>query len=89
VVRASRTGDVIFKIVNTGAVPQPLHVRLAGARSLASVATKTVLTGDPKTVNGFDNPAPLLPTAAAIPVGESFADEAPAHSFTVIRIPAR
>jgi alpha-L-arabinofuranosidase len=88
-VRDSRTGDVILKIVNTGTAPQPLHVRLDGAKSLAFVATKTVLTGDPKMVNGFDNPAPLTPTTATIPIGESFADQVPADSFTVIRIPAR
>jgi alpha-L-arabinofuranosidase len=88
-VRDSRTGDVILKIVNTGTAPQPLHVRLDGAKSLAFVATITVLTGDPKMVNGFDNPAPLTPTTATIPIGESFADQVPADSFTVIRIPAR
>lgn len=88
-VRDSRTGDVILKIVNTGDAPQPLRVRLAGAKSLAPHATKTVLTGDPKTVNAFDNPAPLIPATTTIPVGESFDADAPAHSLTVIRIGAR
>lgn len=88
-VRDSKTGDVILKIVNTGTAPQPLRVHLAGAKSLAAAATKIVLTGDPKTMNGFDNPAPLTPVSTTLPVAEKFADEAPAHSLTVIRIPAR
>lgn len=89
VVRDSRTGDVIFKIVNPEGQSQSLRFRLAAAKSLATIATKTVLTGDPKTVNGFDNPTPLAPTTTAISVGETFTDEVPAHSLTVLRIPAR
>jgi len=88
-VRDSKTGDVILKIVNTGATSQPLRIRLAGAKSLAATATKTVLTGDPTTVNGFDNPTPLTPTTATIPVSETFDAAAPAHSLTVLRIGAK
>lgn len=88
-VRDTRAGDVILKIVNTAATPQPLRIRLAGAKSLAPRATRTVLTGDPKTVNGFDNPTPLVPATTTIEIGETFDAEAPAHSLTVIRIGAR
>jgi alpha-L-arabinofuranosidase len=88
-VRDSRTGDVILKIVNTSATPQPLRFRLASATSLATKATRTVLTGDPKTMNSFDNPAPLAPTTTTLSVGATFDDEAPAHALTVIRVPAR
>lgn len=88
-VRDTRAGDVILKIVNTAATPQPLRICLAGAKSLAPHGTRTVLTGDPKIVNSFDNPAPLVPATDTIAVGETFDTEAPAHSLTVIRIGAR
>lgn len=85
-VRDGRTGDVILKFVNTGAVAKPLRVALAGMKPLAPTARVMVLTGDPKVVNNLENPAPLVPTSSMIAVGQTFDYEAPAHSLTVIRI---
>jgi alpha-L-arabinofuranosidase len=89
VVRDSRSGDLIIKLVNTGAAAKPLRVNLAGAKNFAPSATKTMLAGDPMAVNSFENPAPLAPVSSSISVGESFDYEAPAHSLTVIRIKTR
>lgn len=42
-----------------------------------------------RAIESFDNPAPLAPTTTTLSVGESFDDEAHAHSLTVIRINSR
>jgi alpha-L-arabinofuranosidase len=88
-VRDSKTGDLIVKLVNTGAVSKPLHINLSGAKNLAANATKTVLTGDPLAMNNFAAPNSLLPATTTIAVGNSFDYEAPPNSLTVIRIKAR
>jgi alpha-N-arabinofuranosidase len=86
VVRDSRTGEVICKIVNTGATAQPVHFHWGGVRGIMATATKTVLTGDPKTANDSASPTPIIPVTTTIAVAASFDDETPANSLTVIRI---
>ncbi len=85
-VRASKSGDLILKLVNTGASPQPLRIELAGAGELAQDALKTVLAGDPTAVNDLKTPKPLVPETATITAGTTFDYEAPANSLTVIRV---
>ena len=88
-VKDSKTGDIIIKLVNVNAAAVPVRLDLAGLGQLNPVATKTVLTGNPKAEDSFASPRNVLPQTSEIGVGESFVCDAPACSFTVIRIKTR
>ncbi len=88
-VRESRTGHIILKLVNNGDSARPLHIELAGVKSLGPSATATVLTGDPKAVNSPDGSTRIEPRNATIPVAASFDYELPAHALAVIRVESR
>ncbi len=88
-VRDSRSGDVIVKLVNTGADAHTLNVRIAGAGSFAKEGVKIVLTGDPAAVNDAKTPRAVVPQTTTLAVGEEIACEAPAHSLTVLRLTAK
>lgn len=87
--RDSKSGDLILKLVKTDAAGRALSIKLNGAKSFETNATKTVLTGDPTVVNAHDRPKPLVPETSPVTVGEVFDYEAPANSLTVIRIKTR
>ncbi len=89
VVRDSKSGDLICKLVNYGTSSKSLKVELSGATNLAADATRTVLAGDPLAVNDPEAAQPVLPQTSAISIGSAFDYEAPANSLTVIRIPSR
>lgn len=78
IVRDSKTGDVIVKLVNLLPVSIETDVRLPGMDGIQSSATRTVLAGAPE--------ATPLPVADTIEAGTSFKQELPAYSFTVIRL---
>ncbi|OAM88371.1 hypothetical protein AW736_19610 [Termitidicoccus mucosus] len=85
-VRDSKTGDLILKVVNPGDTVKGLRIKLGGAKNFIPGAVKTVLAGDPKAENTPGNPTPLLPVTTQIKISELFDCEAPARSLTVIRI---
>ena len=78
IVRDSKTGDVIVKLVNLLPVSIETDVRLPGMDGIQSSATRTVLAGSPE--------ATPLPVTDTIEAGTSFKQELPAYSFTVIRL---
>ena len=78
IVRDSKTGDVIVKLVNLLPVSIETDVRLSGMDGIQSSATRTVLAGAPETTP--------LPVTDTIEAGTSFKQELPAYSFTVIRL---
>lgn len=78
IVRDSKTGDVIVKLVNLLPVSIETDVRLPGMDGIQSSATRTVLAGAPETTP--------LPVTDTIEAGTSFKQELPAYSFTVIRL---
>ena len=78
IVRDSKTGDVIVKLVNLLPVSIETDVRLPGMDGIQSSATRTVLAGAPE--------ATPLPVTDTIEAGSSFKQELPAYSFTVIRL---
>ena len=88
-VKDSKTGDVIVKLVNVTAKGMPVQVNLAGLGQINPVAARTVLSGNPKGEDSFENPRNLLPQTSEITVGDSFESDAPAYSFTLIRMKAR
>ncbi|MDC2231869.1 alpha-L-arabinofuranosidase C-terminal domain-containing protein [Bacteroides thetaiotaomicron] len=78
IVRDSKTGDVIVKLVNLLPVSIETDVRLPGMDGIQSSATRTVLAGAPETTP--------LPVTDTIEAGTSIKQELPAYSFTVIRL---
>jgi alpha-L-arabinofuranosidase len=85
-VRDTKSGDIILKLVNPSALAMETKIDLAGVGSLQPMATRTVLTGDPRGVNDPRNPRNIVPQTATMPVGKSFDYSAEPHSFTVIRM---
>ncbi len=85
-VRDSKSGDIIVKLVNGGPDSRSLRIELVGVENIATNAVKTILSGDPLTVNDAGNPQPLVPEISTIAVGPVFDYESPPHSLTVIRI---
>lgn len=79
VVRDGKTGDVIVKLVNLLPVSVKAGVELPFMEGMQPTATKTVLSGSPA-----DKKA--RPVSGTIEIGDKFAYELPAYSFTVIRI---
>jgi len=79
VVRESKSGDLIIKMVNYRPTTVNAQLKLKGVGLLKPVATQTVLTGMP-------NELTPTPQQSEIKVGKEFTCELPAYSFTVIRI---
>lgn len=78
IVRDSKTGDWIVKLVNFLPVGVEADIHLPGIGTVHPSAERTVLTGAPE--------ATPLPVTDTIEVGESFKQQLPAYSFTVIRL---
>jgi alpha-L-arabinofuranosidase len=85
-VRESNTGALILKLVNNGDIPIEATIGLEGRFAFEPVATRTVLSGDPKEINTFEDPARLMPVSSELAVGESFSCDLPTYSLTVIRL---
>lgn len=79
VVRDTKSGDVILKMVNLLPVAVNTAVDLEDVAVVAPEAVKTVLQGKP----GDKDARPVVSSCA---VAEKFNTELPAYSFTVIRI---
>jgi alpha-L-arabinofuranosidase len=88
--RDEATGDVILKVVNPGAEPADVVVRLAGAARLATTAQATVLSGERNdAVNTFDEPATVAPVTETLSgIGPTFQRQFGPRSLTVLRIGA-
>ena len=89
-VRDSASDDVIVKIVNGGAAARALRLELRGVSGLPAQATRVVLSAaDANVVNDDGRPPSALPETTTVGVSSNFEYEAPAHSLTVFRVPAR
>lgn len=78
IVRDSKTGDWMVKLVNFLPVSVEADINLPGVGTLETSAERTVLTGAPESTP--------LPVTDTVEVGESFKQQLPAYSFTVIRL---
>jgi alpha-L-arabinofuranosidase len=85
-VRDSKTGDLILKLVNGANAAKPLHIELAGVKTLPATASKTVLAHN----NPLEaNERAVQPQSSTMTIAPAFDYEAPANSLTVIRIHTR
>ena len=84
VVRDSKTGDIIIKLVNCTNLPVSVDVNLGGNPSAVRQATITTLAGNkPGDVNKDGSLAPAETTAE---LANTFTQQMPAYSFIVIRL---
>ena len=83
-------GEVIVKVVNTGAAKEA-RVTLAGVRSVGPMGTAFVLQSDDlKAENSLDQPMRVAPVERQVRVaGPEFMYSVPTRSFTVLRVPSR
>jgi len=88
-VKNSSSGDIILKLVNVSQKAVPTRIDLSTSGPIETTADCTVLTGDSKAVNSFENPGLVVPATSHLTVGETFAYEVPPYSLTVIRIKMR
>ena len=90
VTRESSTGDIILKLVNIQAAPQPLQINLEGVQKVGKNASGEVLTGELGDVNTIAEPVKVVPRPITIVnAGTKFDYELPAHSVSVIRLKTR
>lgn len=85
-VKNSSSGDIILKLVNVSQNAVQTRVDLSTSGPIETTAACTLLTGDSKAVNSFQNPGLVVPATSNITVGETFVYEAPPYSLTVIRM---
>ena len=86
---ATREGVLIVKVVNAGPTPVNAAVRLSGAKSLGAKGVATVLSGEPTAVNTLEQPKLVAPKTETVSISGDFRRTFPAHSLTVLRIPAK
>ena len=79
VVKDSKSGDLIIKLVNFLPSSVKAQIKIKGVETINSNAIKTVLTGMPGDIT-------LIPQTSACMVDKEFSCELPAYSFTVIRL---
>ena len=88
--REDSSGDVILKLVNIQAVPQPLQIELQGVKTIRKDASGELLTGELTAINTVAEPRKVAPRPIVINnAGASFLHELPAHSASVIRLRTR
>ncbi len=84
----AQTGDVIVKVVNTGAGPLETAVDLSGAGNLSGQGTATVLTSENATdENSLAEPLKVSPKTEPVNFsGAALTRVFPGNSFTVLRL---
>lgn len=89
VVRDSKTGDIIVKLVNGDDTPLEVAVTLKGAASTTAKASLTLLGGlAAEAENELGKPAEVLPATKTVEGTDRFKLSLPKNSLTVLRIPA-
>jgi alpha-N-arabinofuranosidase len=85
--RDTPTGDVILKLVNVQADPQPVDIDVQGVPTVAQTASGQVLTADLAAMNSIAEPTKVSPKPFTINnAGAKFKHELPGHSVSVIRL---
>ncbi|SNR80905.1 alpha-L-arabinofuranosidase C-terminal domain-containing protein [Hymenobacter mucosus] len=85
-VRDANSGDVILKLVNSGATAQPVRVDLSRFKRLRPTAEVITLSGPRDAKNTFASPQTVVPKTAPFKASGNFAYTAAPYSLTVIRV---
>jgi alpha-N-arabinofuranosidase len=82
-------GELVLKVVNMSPDAVDAAFDLTGAE-IGSTGKAVVLTGEPTDQNSLEEPTKIAPKEQAVTgLGAAFHRTFPAHSFTLIRIPAK
>jgi alpha-L-arabinofuranosidase len=82
-------GELVLKVVNMSPDAVDTAFDLTGA-DIGSTGKAIVLSGDPTAQNSIEEPTKIAPKEEALTgLGATFHRTFPAHSFTLIRIPAK
>lgn len=89
--RDHRSGELVLKVVNSGATAQDAQIDLAGAQAVAPDATAITLTADsPAAENSLEQPHRVVPVQSRARIaGPNFRYVFPPHSLTILRLRAR
>jgi hypothetical protein len=88
--REIASGDIILKLVNVQAAPQPLTIDLQGVRTVSRTARGEVLAAEVGAMNSVAEPVKVAPKPVVITdAGARFTHSLPALSVTVIRLKAK
>ena len=83
------TNEVVVKVVNTLGSDVPVDINITGANITDSLGKTFIMEGDTSLENSLDNPTAIVPYAGEITnAANYFKYNAPANSFTVMRLPA-
>jgi alpha-N-arabinofuranosidase len=85
-----RAGEIVLKVVNAAATPVTARLVLAGRPRSARGGSCLMLHGAPGDSNSIDKPNTICPEVSACSeAGSRFDHEFPAHSSSVLRLPAK
>jgi alpha-L-arabinofuranosidase len=86
--RDENSGDIVVKMVNSGAEPAALDFNVDGVAHIGDTGTMTVLTStNPTDENSFEQPAKIAPVSGAITgTGPHFKRELPPYSLSILRL---
>ncbi len=84
--KLDKSGEIVLKVVNTGAAPSTANIQLAGTTFLGSQAQTFVLSAEsPTDENSFEAPTKIAPRANTISgVSSQFDHVFPAHSVSIL-----
>ena len=85
------TGEVIVKVVNTSATPQPLSIQLNGMKGVHTAQIITLSHDGMDDENSLDNPEKIIPVEATCQVDAGkkaslLLDDIPAKTFRIYKI---
>jgi alpha-N-arabinofuranosidase len=86
--RGNATRTVILKLVNASSLPQPVDVKLSGAKGVASEARLISLHGaTPDQTNTISEPTKIVPVESRVKIaGPSFRHTLPPYSIQILEL---
>ncbi|HTQ08986.1 MAG TPA: alpha-L-arabinofuranosidase C-terminal domain-containing protein [Fimbriimonadaceae bacterium] len=88
--RVDKTGEVIMKVVNSGADPVDAKIDLAGLQGALRGTAAVLTSASPLDENSLEKPRNVSPKVAAFPTDSpEFRHRFPAYSVTVLRMAQR
>jgi len=89
-VRDGASGDLILKLVNGSSSARSVRIDLRGVAALPAEATRILLSApDAGVANEDGRPPAARPETSRVAISSDFVHETPAHSLTILRLPAR
>jgi alpha-N-arabinofuranosidase len=89
--RASKTGAIYLKLVNTAATPQAVEINVKGVANVAPEGTLvTMKSSEPGDTNSITEPTKIVPvTSKAMGLGKMFTETLAPYSINVVQMDSR